>query len=368
MNSSQEKHDTQHPASRAGQALILMSGLVSATIVTVALSELQGIFRPFLIAAFLCFLVKPLTKKLNRRAGIFGYAFAFAILFGVFFVAQSVITHDIADFDTNKAGYKDKDGHEIYAGYQKHLDGYKAQLRKASPKVFEDFEPKFFAWMDDVLNPKTISRILGTGASFFFGVFGEILIVLIVMMLLLIESDRLPARLRRVYGVERAARIEEVFREVGRSVTRYVSLKVWVNLLTAVICIIIMSLFNLHYAITFGIIVFAFNFIPYLGSVVATLFPCIIALVQWETPWNALWIGITLTVAQLVVGNFIEPRIQGKGLSISPVVIVLSLGFWGWLWGIGGMILAVPITVTIRIFLEQFETTRQLAMMMGGDD
>ena len=105
-----------------------------------------------------------------------------------------------------------------------------------------------------------------------------------------------------------------------------------------------------------------------MGSVLATILPCLVALLQFGSPWTALWLGTSLTVAQQIVGNFIEPRIQGKGLSISPVVIVLALGFWGWLWGIGGMVLAVPITVTLRIVLEQFQTTRQVALMMGSGE
>ena len=193
------------------------------------------------------------------------------------------------------------------------------------------------------------------------------LVVLVMMMLLLLESDKLPARLKQVYGDEKAEGILDVFREVGLSVTRYVSLKVWISLLTAISGIAVMWAFGLHYAVTFGIIIFVFNFVPYLGSVIATLFPCFIALLQFS-PITALWLGVSLTIAQQVIGNFVEPRVVGKGLAISPVVVVLSLGFWGWLWGIGGMILAVPITVTLRIILEHFETTRQFALMIGGDE
>ncbi|MFT7618989.1 MAG: AI-2 transport protein TqsA [Planctomycetota bacterium] len=365
MSALNEKNDPQRPASRAGQAIILMSGLVSATILTLALSELQGILRPFFIAVFLCFMVKPLTTKLGRRLGIFGYAFAFAVIFGVFSFAHQVISADTASFRKN---YEDT--------YGPNLKGYQQSLAKSGiiKKVFPSESSETIGerilpgkQIQELLDPKTLTNALGSGASFFFGIFGELIVVLVIMMLLLVESDRLPDRLRRVCGKEKGERILGVCHKIGQSVTRYVSLKVWISLLTSVICVVVMSLFDLHYAITFGIVVFIFNFIPYLGSVIATLFPCLVALLQ-KDPITAIWLGVSLTAAQQIVGNFVEPKIQGKGLSISPVLIVLSLGFWGWLWGVGGMILAVPITVTIRIILEQFETTRQIALMVGGDE
>ena len=168
-------------------------------------------------------------------------------------------------------------------------------------------------------------------------------------------------------GEERAERVLAVVADVNKSVQRYVSLKVLISFITAFVSVVIMKVSGLHYAATFGIIVFLFNFVPYIGSVIATILPCLVGLLQFKEPLSALWLAIALAVAQQIIGNVIEPRVQGKGLSISPVVIILALGFWGWLWGISGMILAVPITVTIRIILEQFETTRRPALMMGSD-
>ncbi len=376
MTGTRPNPEDHKPASRAGQAIILMSTAVTSAIGVLALSELQGVIRPFIIAIFLCFLIKPLTAKLSRRAGIFGYAFAFAFLFGLFSIAEGVISNDLASFSKNNEGHYQKNIASFQKNIDEYLEGHEALVDflswdKIDPIADRNKTPgeKIIPRerLEELANPAMISRILGTGASFFFGVFGEMLVVLVMMMLLLLESDKLPARLKQVYGDEKAEGILDVFREVGLSVTRYVSLKVWISLLTAISGIAVMWAFGLHYAVTFGIIIFVFNFVPYLGSVIATLFPCFIALLQFS-PITALWLGVSLTIAQQVIGNFVEPRVVGKGLAISPVVVVLSLGFWGWLWGIGGMILAVPITVTLRIILEHFETTRQFALMIGGDE
>ncbi|MCB9831460.1 MAG: AI-2E family transporter [Planctomycetes bacterium] len=388
------------PASRAGQAIIIMSAVVSAAVLTVALDVLQGIFRPFFIAIFLCFLVKPWTAKLGRRTGMLGYALAIAIIFGIFSVGDRIVRFELQELPANSRGYQER--LESYReGMAAFLDKNETLVEVIVPDsevsgVVEDRpaadDPDREAWerehtskvhaakvaralemimpvnkIDDILDPKLLSRILGSSASFVFGFFGEALVILICMLLILLETDRLPARLRRVYGEERAERVLAVVADVNKSVQRYVSLKVLISFITAFVSVVIMKVSGLHYAATFGIIVFLFNFVPYIGSVIATILPCLVGLLQFKEPLSALWLAIALAVAQQIIGNVIEPRVQGKGLSISPVVIILALGFWGWLWGISGMILAVPITVTIRIILEQFETTRRPALMMGSD-
>src|SRR5262249_61202019 len=102
-----------------------------------------------------------------------------------------------------------------------------------------------------------------------------------------------------------------------------------------------------------GVLVFLFNFIPYIGSFVAVSLPIILSFLQYaEEPWKPLLITLLLLLIQRVVDNYIEPRLTGRKLGLSPLIILLSLAFWGWLWGVVGMILAVPLTVIGTIILE----------------
>ena len=126
---------------------------------------------------------------------------------------------------------------------------------------------------------------------------------------------------------------------------------------------------GLHMAFVFGLLTFLLNFIPSIGSVIATLLPLPLAMVAILDYGN--WPLIISVVAipgalQMVIGNVIEPKLMGRGLELHPVTILLSLAFWGLLWGYMGMVLAVPITAIIRIILIRFETTRAIGNLLGG--
>lgn len=371
------------------QAVLIMSGLVCAALVTLALAVLETVLRPFVIAIFLCFLIHPLVHGKSRARTIAGNVFAIVLLAGFFSIGQRIVANDLSSYRNNKPEYVQRV--EAYkrstAEFLQHNSWARGAfgLREAEPAPEEsetpeseaDEQPSAEDVVDRVLPLEEINslidaipltRLIGSGATFFLGVFGESLVVLFSVILILLDVRQMPDRLRRVYGDARAEKILAVVREITHGVRRYITLKVVISLLTATAGLAIMLVGGVHYAATFAIVIFFFNFVPYVGSFAATVFPATIALLQFESPLDVLWIVLALAAVQLLVGNLVEPRVQGKDLSVSPIVIILALGFWGWLWGISGMILAVPITVTARIIMEQFETTRSLALMMASDD
>jgi predicted PurR-regulated permease PerM len=129
----------------------------------------------------------------------------------------------------------------------------------------------------------------------------------------------------------------------------------------------VLLLFGVDYPIFWGIVAFLLNFIPYLGSWVAVALPVLLSLVQFESPWRAVILLLILLSIQNAIGYAIEPSIAGSRLNLSPLVIILSLAFWGTLWGIVGMILAVPLVVVIKSILENIPETRPLATMLSNE-
>ena len=115
-----------------------------------------------------------------------------------------------------------------------------------------------------------------------------------------------------------------------------------------------------------GVVTFILNYIPSIGSILATFLPIPLVLAQYGPSWKIFWVLLLLGILQNLMGNLIEPKIQGKGLQLHPVTILLSLALWGLLWGPVGMFLAAPIAAVIRVVLENFETTRPFALLMGG--
>ena len=125
---------------------------------------------------------------------------------------------------------------------------------------------------------------------------------------------------------------------------------------------------GLDFPIVWGFLAFIMNFIPIFGSVISVGLTTIFSLIQFYPSWGkTLFILIFMTTINIVIGNIIEPRIEGKNLGISPVAILISLSIWGYIWGFTGMLLAVPLTVIIKIICENLEYTKSFAIILGND-
>jgi predicted PurR-regulated permease PerM len=124
-------------------------------------------------------------------------------------------------------------------------------------------------------------------------------------------------------------------------------------------------LFGIHFAVLWGVLAFALNFIPNIGSLISVVPPVAITLFQTGSVTKTLVVAGILITIQMVVGNVVEPKVMGRGLNLSPLVVLLSLLFWGWMWGIAGMLLSVPLTAAIKIGMEQLDSTRPIARLMA---
>ena len=157
-----------------------------------------------------------------------------------------------------------------------------------------------------------------------------------------------------------------IYADIDHGVRHYLTIKTLMSAATGTLVWIILSLFGLPLAGVFGILAFLLNFIPSIGSIIATLLPIPIAVAQYHNPWFAALVVACPGAVQMVIGNGIEPRMMGKGLNLHPITVLLALAFWGLLWGIPGMFLAVPMTAVIRIVLMQFETLRPVGLLLAG--
>ncbi len=157
-----------------------------------------------------------------------------------------------------------------------------------------------------------------------------------------------------------------IYIEIDRNVRRYIATKFFISAITGLLVWLVLEIIGLRFASMFGLLAFGLNFIPSLGSIIATLLPIPLALVQFD---SAIWIWWAILVPgaiQMIMGNVIEPKIMGEGLQLHPVTVLLGLAFFGLLWGPVGMLLAAPITATIRIVLMRFETTVPIGKLMAG--
>ncbi|HJO02792.1 MAG TPA: AI-2E family transporter [Acidobacteriota bacterium] len=197
------------------------------------------------------------------------------------------------------------------------------------------------------------AALLGTGNALIDILSNGFLVVVFVIFLLIGRSGQAPT--------------SALLAEVEERVKRYVGVKFLISLATAFSVGTVLQLLGIPFALMFGLLVFLLNFIPSIGSVIATLLPLPVVLVQPEISGAAAVLAIALPGAiQITMGNFIEPKIYGESLDLHPVVTLMSLVLWGTLWGIVGMFLAAPMAAVIKIFLARLEHTAPIAEAMGG--
>ncbi len=198
------------------------------------------------------------------------------------------------------------------------------------------------------------------------GIAGNTGIILVYVLFIFLEQKSFDQKMRAL--VARKQRREELYtfvRHIEGDIRMYIGIKVLTSGITGILSYVIMRLVGLDFAEFWAILIFVFNFIPTIGSIVATIFPTLLALVQFEgyVPFFVMALGIG--GLQFLIGNILEPRLMGNRLNLSPLVILLSLALWGTLWGFTGMIISVPLTAIAMIILSHFPRTRPLAILLS---
>ncbi len=221
-----------------------------------------------------------------------------------------------------------------------------------------------------LLQEFNLSRTLGGAVISFSGNFMAFLsgltLVIIFLLFLLIEQPYVRVKLRYSFSPHTMRKIMISFAHINRQIGRYLAVKLFVSSLTGAIVFMAFTVIGVDFPIIWGILTFMFNFIPSLGSIFISLLASLFALLQFAPDWGPfVAAALSISVTQLVIGNIIDPKMLGDRLNLSPVIIILSLLVWGWLWGIGGMFLAVPLTVAIKLAFENVPGMKPVGIFMG---
>jgi len=212
-----------------------------------------------------------------------------------------------------------------------------------------------------------IGRILSSSLGPFFSFMSNLFLVLIFLVFILAGRGRVKLKIQKYLDKKRAEKANTIINNIDKQVQKYLVIKTIVSFFTGLFAFIALLFFGVDFAIIFGFLTILLNYIPNIGSFIATAFPVIIAIFQFETLWPAFWILVILTAIQLIMANVIEPRLMGHGLGLSPLVVLFFLFFWGWLWGLPGMILAVPIAAIIKIVFNNIPGMQFVAAFMSKD-
>jgi len=196
----------------------------------------------------------------------------------------------------------------------------------------------------------------------------DTLLIAIYVGFLLAEEHILPAKIRHLYSdPDKAGQISRLATQVATSIRRYIGMKTIVSLLTASLSYAVLAVVGVDFAGIWALLVFFLNFIPTIGSIIAVVLPALLTLLQFDTVTPFLIVTAGLGATQFVIGNILEPSYVGKSLNLSSLAILLALSFWGLVWGLAGMFLAVPMMVMTGIVCAQINGLRWVAVILSTD-
>jgi AI-2 transport protein TqsA len=320
------------------------------------LKELAPLLRPLAMAVFLAYTIVPVHRSLSRRVSSKVAGPLLVLIVAAFVLGLAVLVYG------NLIELKAELPRLIERG-QAMFDGLRTWTRARLP-----------AW---ALNPdserasteaETLARLKGVASQLVnvaAGFLGEAFLVLFYLLFLLLEARRFPGRIRAGLSSEQADRVIGVFGSIYDAMASYLRAKVFASLVTALPVVAVLWAFGVPFPGMWGVLTFIGNFIPYVGSLIAITLPVLLAFLELEPLWRPLAVMGLLVLSQSVINNLVEPRLTARAVDLSPLVVLIALAFWGLCWGAVGMVLAVPLTVMLRVVCENVDLTRPLARLMA---
>jgi len=327
---------------RKEQSWLVVSSLVVIAIFTigVVLLHARSVLIPFVLAVFISLLISPildfqiLRLKIPRILAVVITLIIVLIILGVLFLFVSQAIQSVV---STAGRYSSSFVNLVESGLERLKDW---GVSPNQEEIVTTLQQRV---------PGLITNASGT----VFGFVSDIFLVSIFVIFLLIGRNSRVIR-------------KGIYADIYGQVCRYVTIKAIVSTVTGFLVWAVLALFGLELASVFGILAFLLNFVPSIGSIVATLLPIPIAVAQFQNPWVITLVVSIPGAIQIIIGNGIEPKLMGKGLHLHPVTILLALSVWGFLWGIPGMFLAVPMTAVVRIVLMQFDTLKPIGNLLAG--
>jgi len=348
--------------------------IIGLVVIAIVLKELSSIFIPFVIAIFLFFVFSPLNTWLSsKKVPMFIITlFDIAITFGVLYGVGRIVVDSFLQF---------ADGLPIYGEKLSNM----VKVTTVSWGVTDPFFTEFS--FDQLLAKLNLQNIAGGIFSSTVSLLGSVLFVLFFFLFVLSGNESIYKSIKHRYVFKkvhpelkkikknlqhkdtavdeqklldefqkerqlREEQLEATFKKITEQIQRYIIAKVGVNLIAGIITTIVLSIIGIDFPIVWGLFVFLFNFVPTIGSAAALVFPVLFTLVQFDSVGTMLLVLALMAGIQTLAFNVAEPMILGKRLNLNPLLILLSVLLWGYIWGIVGMLLSVPLTAIIKIIIS----------------
>ena len=332
------------------ESLILFFGFV------LALAFGKELLLPFLIALLIYFLIRSFRRFFDRIKFIKNHVPAWlknSIAALIVFLIIGLLV-DLLIINGQNLGNS--------------LTNYVPKIDKILVQLHEIIGETLTEKLGETLKSINISSLVRPIIDSLTGIMGNFAMVPFYLLFLFIEEIAFKNKLLLLFSKpEELKETKQLLRNIENSITHYMGLKTLVSLITATTCFTVFLFFGLDSPVLWAFLVFILNFIPIIGSFVGVLLPSLFAMIQFGEINAPLILLLLLSGIQMLIGNILEPKIMGGSLNISPLVALISLSFWGAIWGIVGMLVSVPITVILIILLAHFPRTKNIAILLSNN-
>jgi predicted PurR-regulated permease PerM len=333
---------------KIGQNILLK--LATLVVILGGIKLSADIMVPFLMALFFAIVLNPLVTWLMRRGIRRGLAIGLVVLLLMIGLGLliAMIAGSLQEFS------------EVYPQLQAQAEQKLAVLQHFAARFHIMISPESLAQR---LDPNAVMDVATTMLGQFSGAMTQIVLVMMTVIFMLFEVHHLPYKLRYAL-VNPQIRIAGMHRAL-KGVTHYLALKTLISLATGVLVWLALLALGVKFALLWGVVAFVLNYVPNIGPVIAGVPPVLQALLL-NTPLEAGLVATLFIAIHMLLGNLLEPRVMGRGLGLSSLVVFLSLIFWGWLLGPVGMLLSVPLTSVCKILMETTPGGSKLAILLGN--
>lgn len=354
-NTHQNEERDLLPPQTERSVYAIPTAVATVVVIGILLHFLSDAFLPFVAALFLANIFMPLVEMLRKKniPTVFSILLVLvvvgAVLFGVVLVISTTVDSVIQIIPKYQAKWE----HVL-------LPQLSGLLERISPELKE--QAMNFN-LSTVLQP---SKILGAVSSVT-ALLSTSALVLLFMLFILASNGQFRIKIEKAFPPSGSFQLNKMVENIEVHVRKYLLTNLLINTAAGVTMTIVLFLFGVDLAVLWGVLTFFLMFIPSIGSVFAVVMPILVSFLQFDSIVTPLLLSITIIITQLIIGSVIAPKILGNSLNLSPLLILVSLIFWGWVWGPLGMILSVPITSTIAIIFQNIPSLHPLAVLMSSE-
>lgn len=333
-------------------------GVALATLVGWVLYVGKQVFVPIVFSVLIAYVIVGLAR-LQRRIPGFGERLPITLCFTTsILVIGLVLAAGVSLIVTNVGKVV-----ELAPAYQESL---LLHIQRLAVFLGIEAAPTWTTLREDVLEQINLQGLIGSTVVSVTAMVATLLIVLLYVTFLLLEQRVFSAKVDRLSeDPGDVAKIRRVVSDVNSRIGTYLALKTFINIVLGVVSWAILAVMGVEFAAFWAVVIALLNYVPYIGSFLGVLFPVAMSLVQFGDLASVVVLMASLTAAQFVIGNFLDPFLMGNSLNLSPFVILASLAIWSGLWGIPGAFLAVPIMAVLLIVLSGFPGTRPIAVLLS---